>query len=66
MIEFNVIPDKYQNTDNLMNYSKAKQDYILARLILLRNFIQEDNKPEALHCIDDILTDINSPLDSQY
>ena len=58
MTKFNVIPDKYQNTDNLMNYSKAKQDYILARLIILRNFIQEDNKSEALHCIDDILNDI--------
>ena len=61
-MQFQVTPDRYPNHDNLMNYSKDKQDYILARLYILRRFIQDDNKSEALHCIEDILEDLKSPI----
>jgi len=57
---FNVTPDRYQNLDNLINYNKDKQDYILARLYLLRNFIKDGNKSKALDCIDNIIKDLTT------
>lgn len=53
------------DNDNLMNYNKGKQDYILARLIILRKYIRNDQLLDALDCIDDIYHDIETDYDSE-
>ena len=52
-----------QDSD-LMQYNKGKQDYILARLIVLRKYIRNNQLLDALECIDDIYHDIETDYDS--
>lgn len=54
----------YSNND-LMNYSKGKQDYILARLLVVRKYIRNNQLQDALDCIDDIYHDIETDYDSE-
>lgn len=53
----------FQN-DNLINYNKGKQDYILARLIVLRKYVRSGYIDDACECIDDIIHDFDSEYDS--
>lgn len=50
--------------DNLMNYNKGKQDYILARLLVVKQYIKLNRLDDALECIDDIYSDIETDYDS--
>ena len=49
---------------DLMNYSRGKHEYILARLIILRKYIRNNQLQAALDCIDDIYHDIETDYDS--
>ena len=49
---------------NLMDYNKGKRDYILARLIVLRKYIRNNQLSDALECIDDIYNDIDTDYNS--
>ena len=49
---------------NLMDYNKDKRDYILARLIVLRKYVRNDQLLDALECIDDIYNDIDTDYNS--
>ena len=49
---------------NLMSYNKGKQEYILARLIVVRKYIKNNQLQDALECIDDIYHDIETDYDS--
>lgn len=49
---------------NLMDYNKGKRDYILARLIILRKYIRNNQLLDALECIDDIYNDIDTDYNS--
>lgn len=52
--------------DNLMSYNKGKQDYILARLIVLRKYVKNNQLLDALDCIDDIYHDIDTDYDNDF
>ena len=52
------------NTDNLMDFSKDKRDYILARLLVVKKYIKENNSEEALACLDFVMHDIETNYDS--
>lgn len=52
-----------QDSD-LMDYNKGKQDYILARLIILRKYIRNNQLLDALECVDDIYNDIDTDYNS--
>lgn len=52
-----------QDSD-LMDYNKGKQDYILARLTILRKYIRNNQLLDALECIDDIYHDIETDYSS--
>lgn len=49
---------------NLMDYNKGKRDYVLARLIVLRKYIRNNQLSDALECIDDIYNDIDTDYNS--
>lgn len=49
---------------NLMDYNKGKRDYILARLIILRKYIRNNQLLDALECVDDIYNDIDTDYNS--
>ena len=49
---------------DLMNYNRGKQEYILARLIVVRKYIRNNQLQDALDCIDDIYHDIETDYDS--
>lgn len=49
---------------NLMDYNKDKRDYVLARLIILRKYIKNNQLLDALECIDDIYNDIDTDYNS--
>lgn len=49
---------------NLMDYNKGKRDYILARLIILRKYIRNNQLLDALECIDDIYNDVDTDYNS--
>ena len=49
---------------NLMDYNKGKRDYILARLIILRKYIRNNQLLDALECLDDIYNDIDTDYNS--
>lgn len=49
---------------NLMDYNKGKRDYILARLIVLRKYIRNNQLSDALECLDDIYNDIDTDYNS--
>lgn len=51
--------------DNLMNYNKGKQDYILARLIVVKKYITDNSLSDALECLDDIIHDIETDYNSE-
>lgn len=49
---------------DLMNYNRGKQEYILARLIILRKYIRNNQLLDALECVDDIYNDIDTDYNS--
>lgn len=49
---------------NLMDYNKGKRDYVLARLIVLRKYIRNNQLLDALECLDDIYNDIDTDYNS--
>ena len=51
---------------DLMNYNRGKQDYILARLIVLRKYIKNNQLLDALDCVDDIYHDIETDYDNDF
>lgn len=50
---------------DLMNYNRGKQEYILARLIVVRKYIRNNQLQDALDCIDDIYHDIETDYGSE-
>jgi len=55
----------FYSDNNLMNYNKGKQDYLLARLLVVRKYIRNNQLQDALDCIDDIYHDIETDYDSE-
>ena len=54
----------YHTDNNLVDYNRGKQEYILARLIVVRKYIRNNQLQDALDCIDDIYHDIETDYDS--
>lgn len=52
------------DNSDLMDFDKGKRDYILARLIILRKYIKNNQLIDALYCIDTIYHDIATDYDS--
>lgn len=52
------------NSD-LFNYDKGKQDYVLARLIIAKQYIEKNRIADAIECIDTIIYDIDTDYDSR-
>lgn len=52
------------NSD-LFDYDKGKQDYILARLIIAKQYIEKNRIADAIECIDTIIYDIDTDYDSK-
>ena len=50
---------------NLLDYNKGKQDYILARLIIAKQYIEKDQIADAIECIDTIIHDIDTDYDNR-
>lgn len=49
---------------DLADYNRGKQEYILARLIILRKYIKNNQLQDALDCLDDIYHDVDTDYDS--
>ena len=49
---------------DLADYNRGKQEYILARLIILRKYIRNNQLQDALDCLDDIYHDVDTDYDS--
>lgn len=49
---------------DLVDYNRGKQDYLLARLIIVRKYIKNNQLLDALDCIDDIYHDIETDYGS--
>lgn len=50
---------------NLLNYNQGKQDYILARLLVTKQYIQKGELSNAIECIEDIYHDIETDYDNE-
>lgn len=51
--------------DDLMNYDKGKQDYILARLIVTKQYLENNQITDAIECLDTVIHDIETDYDSE-
>lgn len=52
------------NSD-LFNYNQGKQDYILARLIVTKKYLQNNQIEDAIGCLEDVIHDIETDYNSE-